>query len=90
MLDLRCACDVAALVNARRHLNGLSVVVGWARTGRAQRCLADHTGTAITALAGPSGAGKSTLADIAGGLTGPDEGQILIDGVVLDGGLRRA
>ena len=44
----------------------------------------------ITALAGPSGAGKSTLADLAGGMTAPDEGRVLIDGIALEGGLRRA
>ncbi len=44
----------------------------------------------ITALAGPSGAGKSTLADLAGGLTGPDEGRVTVDGVTLAGPLRRA
>lgn len=44
----------------------------------------------ITALAGPSGAGKSTLADLAGGLIGPDEGRIVIDGTALDAASRRA
>ncbi len=44
----------------------------------------------ITALVGPSGAGKSTLADLAGGLLAPDAGEVLIDGVSLDGALRRA
>jgi ATP-binding cassette subfamily C protein len=44
----------------------------------------------ITAVSGPSGAGKSTLADLLGGLIGPDEGCVAIDGVTLAGGLRRA
>ena len=44
----------------------------------------------ITAIEGPSGAGKSTLADILGGLIAPDRGTVLIDGVELAGGLRRA
>ncbi|HYD23198.1 MAG TPA: ABC transporter ATP-binding protein [Croceibacterium sp.] len=42
------------------------------------------------ALLGHSGAGKSTLADILGGLLGPDSGRVLIDGVELDAGARRA
>lgn len=44
----------------------------------------------ITAITGPSGAGKSTLADLVGGLLSPDSGQVLIDGTVLEGPLRRA
>ncbi len=63
-------------------------------TGRVRPALAqiDITIPArrITALVGPSGAGKSTLADLAGGLLAPDAGEVLIDGVSLDGALRRA
>lgn len=44
----------------------------------------------ITAITGASGAGKSTLADLIGGLLSPDSGAVLIDGVVLEGPLRRA
>ncbi len=44
----------------------------------------------VTALMGPSGAGKSTVADLLGGLIAPDEGAVLVDGVALHGGLRRA
>lgn len=44
----------------------------------------------ITAISGPSGAGKSTLADILGGLIAPDSGAVRVDGVPLDGGLRRS
>ena len=44
----------------------------------------------MVALLGPSGAGKSTLADLVGGLISPDSGALLIDGTVLDAGLRRA
>lgn len=44
----------------------------------------------LTALIGPSGAGKSTLADLLGGLIAPDAGTIDVDGMVLDGGARRA
>ncbi len=45
---------------------------------------------AIAALTGPSGAGKSTVADLLGGLTSPDRGEVLIDGAPLDGGARNA
>ncbi len=44
----------------------------------------------ITAVVGPSGAGKSTMADVLSGLISPDTGQLVIDGVKLDGGMRRA
>ncbi|MEZ5743133.1 MAG: ABC transporter ATP-binding protein [Sphingomonadaceae bacterium] len=44
----------------------------------------------ITAIAGPSGAGKSTLADLIAGLIAPDQGIVSVDGIMLDGGLRRA
>lgn len=37
-----------------------------------------------TVILGPSGGGKSTLADLLIGLLRPDEGQILIDGKILD------
>lgn len=39
----------------------------------------------IIAVVGPSGAGKSSLLAVAGGLTVPDEGRVLIDGVDLAG-----
>jgi putative ABC transport system ATP-binding protein len=35
---------------------------------------------AMVAVMGPSGAGKSTLLTIAGGLEGPDEGEVLVGG----------
>lgn len=44
----------------------------------------------ITAIIGPSGAGKSTLADVVAGLTSPDSGTILIDGVPLTAPMRPA
>lgn len=42
-----------------------------------------------TAVLGPSGAGKSTLADVVVGLLAPDQGQVLVDGMPLEGALRR-
>ncbi|WP_367128711.1 ABC transporter ATP-binding protein [Saccharothrix sp. HUAS TT1] len=36
-------------------------------------------------LVGPSGCGKSTLLDLLGGLTGPSEGEVLLDGVPITG-----
>ncbi len=41
-------------------------------------------GGATAAVVGRSGAGKSVLAAVAGRLTDPDEGQVLLDGVRLD------
>lgn len=43
----------------------------------------------VVAIAGPSGAGKSTLADLLGGLLGPNQGTMAIDGCVLDASARR-
>lgn len=39
----------------------------------------------MTAITGPSGAGKSTLADLLLGLLTPYRGEVLVDGVPLDG-----
>ncbi len=44
----------------------------------------------LVALIGPSGAGKSTFADLAGGLLSPDQGEVRIDGRLLDSAMRRA
>ena len=44
----------------------------------------------ITALIGPSGSGKSTFVDLIMGLVDKDSGQLLIDGVELNPGRRRA
>ena len=75
-----------------REISFAAVAVRFA--GRERPALAAVTLTIpagqITALSGPSGAGKSTLADLAGGLIAPDAGQVLIDGIALEGGVRRA
>ncbi|HKX11302.1 MAG TPA: ABC transporter ATP-binding protein [Stellaceae bacterium] len=42
---------------------------------------------AMVAIVGPSGAGKSTLGDLLLGLISPDSGEILIDGVALEGAI---
>lgn len=44
----------------------------------------------VTALIGPSGSGKSTFVDLIMGLIDKDSGQVLIDGVELTPGRRRA
>jgi ATP-binding cassette subfamily C protein len=42
-----------------------------------------------TAIMGPSGAGKSTLADILMGLLIPDAGKLKVDGVLIEGEMRK-
>ena len=66
--------------------------VGVERDGRAILdgvCMELARGS-IVALEGASGAGKSTLADVVGGLIAPDRGRVLLDGTMLEGGLRTA
>lgn len=48
----------------------------------------DLPGGAAVAVVGRSGAGKSTLAALAGGLIGPDRGEVLLDGARIDPGDR--
>jgi len=43
-----------------------------------------------TAIMGASGAGKSTLADVLMGLITPDSGALMVDGKIVEGGLRQA
>ena len=44
----------------------------------------------LVAITGPSGAGKTTLADLLLGLIEPDQGEVCVDGVRLDGAVRRS
>ncbi len=43
----------------------------------------------VIALCGPSGGGKSTLLHIMAGIDHPDDGEVVIDGIVLDTDLKR-
>ncbi|MCI0385927.1 ABC transporter ATP-binding protein [Streptomyces sp. CNQ085] len=61
---------VTAVRGGREVLRGVDLVV---------------PGGTTVAVVGRSGAGKSTLAALAGRLADPDEGQVLLDGVPLDG-----
>jgi putative ABC transport system ATP-binding protein len=47
-----------------------------------------HAGTSLAVL-GPSGSGKTTLLAVAGGLTRPDAGTVLLDGAPIDAAARR-
>ncbi len=63
----------------------------WGREGAALHQVSlTFPARSVTSICGPSGAGKSTLADLLGGLIAPDSGGGSVDGVPLDGGLRRA
>jgi ATP-binding cassette subfamily C protein len=72
------------------RLDNVSLAFGEADQPALNQVSATIPARGITALIGPSGAGKSTLADLIGGLLSPDSGAVLIDGVVLEGPLRRA
>ncbi|MBP6556202.1 MAG: ATP-binding cassette domain-containing protein, partial [Novosphingobium sp.] len=72
------------------RLDNVSLAFGEADQPALAQVSATIPARGITALIGPSGAGKSTLADLIGGLLSPDKGVVLIDGVVLEGPLRRA
>ena len=56
--------------------------------GAAQDALSDINVTiprgSITGIIGPSGAGKSTLVDLLSGLLAPSQGQLLVDGILVD------
>jgi ABC-type nitrate/sulfonate/bicarbonate transport system ATPase subunit/ABC-type nitrate/sulfonate/bicarbonate transport system substrate-binding protein len=60
------------------------------RTSRAEVMALDDVSLDVAdgefvCLVGPSGCGKSTLLDIIAGLTSPDSGRVLADGVPIDG-----
>jgi NitT/TauT family transport system ATP-binding protein len=62
----------------------------WFRTPRASVHALDDVSLTVgdgefVCLVGPSGCGKSTLVDIIAGLTKPDSGSVLADGVLVDG-----
>ncbi|MGR8010698.1 ABC transporter ATP-binding protein [Streptomyces hypolithicus] len=63
------------------ELRGVTVVRGGAAVLRDVNVLVP--GGATAAVVGPSGAGKSVLAAVAGRLTDPDWGEVLLDGVPL-------
>lgn len=74
------------------RLSGVSVAYRMsdsARTGL-DRLDAQLPAGKVTAVIGPSGAGKSTLADLVSGLTAPDAGELIIDGIPLPQNLRHA
>jgi NitT/TauT family transport system ATP-binding protein len=68
--------------------------IGFAYTARSMPVLQDVSLTitpgAITALVGRSGSGKSSLLHIIAGLARPNAGQVVIDGVAVDGPTPRA
>ena len=76
----------------RGELRLRAITVQLDRDGPPALCGVDLTIPAgsTTAIVGPSGAGKSTLADVLSGLRPPTTGRFEVDGVSVDGSVRRA
>ena len=78
----------------RKNASGAKLIVDRVskrfRTSRTSVLALDNFSLAVdegefVCLVGPSGCGKSTLLDIIAGLTKPDSGQVLADGVAVEG-----
>jgi NitT/TauT family transport system ATP-binding protein len=79
--------DRGKSLGAKLTIDGVSK---WFRTSRANVQALDNVSLTVgegefLCLVGPSGCGKSTLLDIIAGLTKPDEGRVLADGVPVEG-----
>jgi len=81
------------------HARGLAIEANsvtktyWMDSGAAVKALDDITveiaASTVVALMGPSGSGKSTFLQVAGGLTSPDSGTLIVGGQTITGLSRR-